>query len=136
MTDDATWIRLLDAEPDNWGARLIYSDWLEEQDEGERAEGQRFQAENQKRPEPPETHESKFGWGECWNWWSVDGRCKNSDSHSQSQLPDWLYRALAGQAVPASSGTYRTRHEAELALAAALAKLKAGEVTEERRCVT
>ena len=54
----------LDRDPANWGLKLIYADWLEEQGEHIAARGQRWMAENEKHPYCD--YERK-----TWNWYHV-----------------------------------------------------------------
>ena len=58
MTDH-DWDVLLNCEPINWGARLAYSDWLEEQGRLPDARWQRWLATNQKSP---------CEWWGSWMW--------------------------------------------------------------------
>lgn len=50
----------LEQSPDDWEMRLVYADWLEERRESIRANGQRWQVENGKRPD------------KGWDWWRME----------------------------------------------------------------
>lgn len=122
MTDDATWIRLLDAEPDNWQARLEYSDWLQERGDGERAAGQRFQVQYECWPCNLQFNRRKF---HNWSWYTYTAKWLLQVGSRGHVLVPSLWELLRApyrnprNEIPAHK-LYRTRHLAELALAAAL----------------
>lgn len=66
----------LEQSPNDWGARLVYADWLEERGESIRANGQRWQVENGKHAQlgyvaskPP--REAEEAEDETFNWWNA-----------------------------------------------------------------
>ena len=57
----------LDRDPANWGLRLIFADWLDEQGDHIAARCQRWMGENEKRPDFDIATES-------WDWWVVNNQ--------------------------------------------------------------
>lgn len=57
------WWALLAQSPSDWDLRLVFADWLEDHDEPELAQGQRWQVEHRRRPERIQP-----GNGLAWCW--------------------------------------------------------------------
>jgi hypothetical protein len=107
----------LDLAPDDWAARLVLADLLEEAHETTAAQGQRWQAENEIRP-----HHYRGGTRDDdapfpWVWTSEGGL---PDALPHAGLPDDVRQEIGLGEWRA----YRTRRAAEDDLAAALARLR------------
>jgi uncharacterized protein (TIGR02996 family) len=108
---------ILDANPSDWHARLLYADWLEEQGLGVRANGQRWQASLGKCPE----YSNMSG---LWHWrdfsklrqdlplqWSSLNECISKEI--------WEIILCSSYYTKMDTGfkSYDTRQDAEIALA-------------------
>lgn len=89
MTDDprvAAFWRQLEQAPEDWDLRLVFSDLLEDLGLDVLAAGQRWQAANEKRPQPI----TKKYWCKLSAW----GSDLNDESY-MSDIPDALYAVVA-----------------------------------------
>jgi len=66
VSDEEAFHRLLDADPDNFDARAIFADWLEEQGSW-KAAGYRWMWRNERRASPTKMYRK---WG--WYYWGHD----------------------------------------------------------------
>jgi len=115
--------RMLDADPSNADTRLVLADLLEEMGEVVRAEGQRYQATKKKRPFEPdkERDDDPFNF-----FWYADYYGANTPIQDpESDLPSEVFAAIKTDDDQKTHKGFRTRQDAELALAEALAKLAA-----------
>jgi hypothetical protein len=106
----------LNLTPDDWAARLVLADLLEEEHETTAAQGQRWQAENETHPH----HYLSFNGGDApfpWAWVSEDGP---SDALPHAGLPEEVRREVGFREWTA----YHTRRAAEDSLACALTRLR------------
>lgn len=93
------WRRLIASRPDDWGQRLAFSDWLEEQGMLLEAEGQRWQAREKKHPH-------RVGKGTLTRFvWYCEPDC-NKDKPEYARLSYGLF-FLKRKGVK-HYGTYRT----------------------------
>lgn len=107
MTTADDFHRLLDADPSNSEARLIFADWLEEQGDW-RAAGYRWMGENGKWPQPP--HNLPDGYLEkSWHFWGEKGPPQHSHKIANGLYEDW---------------DFGTRRECEEAICRAVMKLQ------------
>ena len=115
--------KALDAKPDDWGLRGIYADMLRDADEWDLAEAQQWMVDKKLRP---------FG---LWIWYGEgDKRWEyifgqrsvliRNREYTICLLPDDIHAELKSPSQMGHWRYYATRHEAELALAAALKKLR------------
>lgn len=118
MTTEADFQRSLDLDPDNFGLRLIFADWLEERGDV-RAAGMRWMGENGKWPN---AH------GNIGPYWSgIPHLDKDQDENLRKRtLPPAMLKALKGHIDrPATLyKEYRSRQAAEDALCHAIAALE------------
>lgn len=75
----------LSQNPADWELRLVYSDWLEENGDQVAAEGQRWQAANQKHPQLMGVGVSYGSGGDLpfnWEWmWTFGGKLREGEPH-------------------------------------------------------
>jgi uncharacterized protein (TIGR02996 family) len=112
---------ILDQNPSDWDTRYQYADWLEEQGQQVRANGQRWQAVNKKRP-------LRFGLfnGRHADFdWIKDGKIP---SEVFGHIPVFIWNELSDHinANPEDDfvKTYKSERDASIALAKALNKIK------------
>lgn len=81
-------------DPEDWEARLVYADWLEERDLFQEAKVQRWLADNKKRPFT--TTLQYYFWYEEDTAFDNDTHQQNDETDPQSDLPVKLFVLLAG----------------------------------------
>jgi uncharacterized protein (TIGR02996 family) len=101
----------LDEHPDDAASRLVLADLLEEQGQDEAARCQRWLAEQRKWPDNDLKPLGLTG----WHWWSLP---EHKKKRVHAVLPPEVQAGM-----PPSEWLFKTRAEAEAALARALAKV-------------
>lgn len=97
----------LDAEPCDWATRLVYADFLEDQDRNDEALFQRWLVENKKAP----TINTLVDKVPCWDWW--EDFTPNAIKHGKTPLIEpKIYRCLKGCSDDAFA-RYTSRQKAE-----------------------
>jgi uncharacterized protein (TIGR02996 family) len=122
MTTEEDFQRVLDRNPEDWQTRLVFADWLQEQDDA-RAEGYRALAVLRRI-----ACERVFAEGPVWAYWTVSG------FNPEAVLPsDWwgkgrdevALRAGGGSTPPPVPFCRPSRREAEDCAAIAFTRLPA-----------
>ena len=104
-----TWYQKIEEAVEDWDVRRAFADWLEENGHKRLAAGQRWQAENQKRPLEDQKRAPRF------LWLRTDEKWKR-----EIQVPEDIFSVMAHEGVFVIG--FDTLQEAELALAEALEK--------------
>jgi uncharacterized protein (TIGR02996 family) len=119
LMTEPDWLALIEADPDDVGLRLVFADWLEEQQDP-RAQGVRWQVDHGKMPRPCCLHD---GAELDWCWW--DARM-GQPVEEFDDLPVEIWRHLNREPDPIYSGfeSFPTRLAAEQALWQAIALTK------------
>jgi uncharacterized protein (TIGR02996 family) len=63
VASEADFEKALDENPDDWNMRLMYSDWLQEQGQDDRATFLRLVVRQEKRPDFDKCHDHETPWG-------------------------------------------------------------------------
>jgi uncharacterized protein (TIGR02996 family) len=104
---------ILDQNPSDWDTRLLYADWLEEQGQHIRANGQRWQAKWEKCPEYL-TNTGAWGWA---YYVYRDGLLYHPEV--KKWTPELIWNSIPYDYNPLIK-RYGTRQDAEIALAEGL----------------
>jgi uncharacterized protein (TIGR02996 family) len=124
----ASFERRLGRRPDDWGLRLVYADWLEEEGETALAAAQRYMAEHEAWPrragsvDPTRRPDLD---AISWDWWCGFVGDSLGTAGNEGILPVELWELLEGYAYASALGDlwykeYRSRRAAERALGQAL----------------
>lgn len=144
MSDEAEFLRQLEATPGDETLRLVYADWLQDHGRGDEAARQRkmapgYRALVQLQLEPwhdtdngPWTLESEAT--ECWCWWGSTPDC----ALNQYRLPDDWFIAVKGHvslylAIDVGGGETRSKDFLTLKSAMDAAALAFAELPEAVR---
>lgn len=120
MTDEADFVRALDARPNDHSTRLVFADWLQERDDP-RAEAYRVLGRLRRIPACWRAYEKRTY--PLWGWRS--GWC-DSDVAAEEVLPgDWYALIVRSEHDAALAAERHTRREAEEDAVLAFAKLPA-----------
>lgn len=88
MTKD-DWENVLDANPTDWKTRLVYSDWLEENDNYRLAKAQRWLVAKQKTPGPGCVQESEWFEASWFTEYKAGQRWSFPDRNLNRVNPQW-----------------------------------------------
>jgi uncharacterized protein (TIGR02996 family) len=125
VASEADFEKALDENPDDWNMRLMYSDWLKEQGQDDRATFLRLMANQKKRPNCTlhDTHNTPWGWShDVWSrpLFEIIGK---QLFVALPRLPDLahvstdIYRTAEGRSLGTSGHSwFLTRQSAERAL--------------------
>lgn len=120
MTDESTFRKAIDEEPDNFALYLIFADWLEEQGDW-RAPGYRWMGESKHRPRTIEMlRELSIRKVMAYEWFNLDST--GSRTYAPHRLPGYLYFLLRLGSSVEPNLYYKTRKDAEEDLCKAVCK--------------